>query len=349
MLGHSKRERKIVPAFLTLHFLTLSFFSFLGRIQRGLEKLRSAFSTDLTGFQQLLSICNTEAGKTSNFTYQTHQSVLCNYITSSVRGTYGNSPNRGSGSGPGGTVYSGLDRTHRCKFLRICMKYLMHYSCISESDVKEILRAMEPQVRSWKVEGDVKNKQKYKEAFGRCLGRSWSEEKSKEKGLKCSVIAVIKATDRGSPSKLNPLKSALAALSRPLGGSGTCSTASNNQYVNDCSGGAPTTATQSNGLVDSDDDSDEEDDDDDDDTIITTTTTTTTTTTASSTQSPSLPGWNGKGKKGNLPFPSLSSFPFDSIHPYLPLVPSIIGIITITYFLWKVRKKKTKRKGEERQ
>ncbi|CAA9990857.1 SICAvar, type I (fragment) [Plasmodium knowlesi strain H] len=39
-----------------------------------------------------------------------------------------------------------------------------------------------------------------------------------------------------------------------------------------------------------------------------------------------------RGRKGEG---WMEGFPSDSIHPYLPLVPSILGIMTITYFLWK--------------
>ncbi|CAA9986431.1 SICAvar, type II [Plasmodium knowlesi strain H] len=304
------------------------------RLGRGLKKLSTAFTTDLKDYGPLLSKCQEGVDNTSNSTYKTHKSILCEYITSAVRGTYGNKAvngkktnNQGPGSSPGSsTVFSGLDRTHRCKFLRICMKYLIKNYCISEDDVKTILEAMKERVESWSVEGHVKNKQKYKKAFGKCISKPWNEEKEGEKKLKCSVINIIKVSDRGKEGTLNPLKSALTALSLlPGGGSGNCSNAARNragsQYENDCSS-QPNAVTT--GTVVDDDVVDSEDEDDDDPVA-----------TVGGSPTPSLTSHStGKGI-GNSSSPSLSSFPFDSIHPYLPLVPSILGIITITYYLWK--------------
>ncbi|SBO22322.1 SICAvar, type I (fragment) [Plasmodium knowlesi strain H] len=120
------------------------------------------------------------------------------------------------------------------------MKYLMHHSCISDSDVTKILKAMEPQVKSWRVGGKTESsKQKNREAFGKCIKRSLRTDRSGENELKCKVIEVIKEVKIIQDKKLEGINSGA--------GSGTCSTASNthngSKYVNDCSGGASTTTT----------------------------------------------------------------------------------------------------------
>ncbi|CAA9987899.1 SICAvar, type I [Plasmodium knowlesi strain H] len=298
------------------------------RIQRGLTKLETAFKDPLTEYGPLLAKCKGGVDKTSNSAeIQPHKDDLCNYITSAVRGTYGNSRSKGQGTSPSpgpvsGPVWSGLDRKNRCYMLRICMKYLMHHSCISDSDVKKILNAMEPQVKTWRVgEGSEEAKRRNREAFGNCIKKTWDKNYRGEKDLKCRVIEVLEKVNIIQDKKLNPLKSVLSGA-----GSATCSTS----YDNSCNNGTAGVGGSGGGAVvdDVDDvvsDSDEDDDDEDEDVVLGAATT------ASSTQSPSLP----VGKKGKGIVPSLSSFPFDSIHPYLPLVPSILGIITITYFLWK--------------
>ncbi|CAA9989273.1 SICAvar, type II [Plasmodium knowlesi strain H] len=288
------------------------------RLTRGLTKLSTAFTTDLQNFQELRSKCTKAVeGITSNTAYKTHQNVLCDYITSAVRGTYGNSRRKGQGSSE---VWSGLDRKNRCYMLRICMKYLMYHYCISEDDVKTVLNAMESQVKTWNVGGDgsPEEKEKNRGAFGRCISKSLVKSPKGGNDLKCKVIKIIKDSDRGKPEQLEKIKPS-------GGGSGTCPM----NYDNGCNNGNAVTGVPA---VDVDSEESEDDDEDDEDDDVDTITTTTTTTT-SSIQTPSLPGANGK--KGNLPFPSLSSFPFDSIHPYLPLVPPVLGIMTITYFLWK--------------
>ncbi|SBO22196.1 SICAvar, type II [Plasmodium knowlesi strain H] len=298
------------------------------RLTRGLTKLSTAFTSDLSSFKDLRLKCEGAVnGITPNPAYQTHQNILCEYITSAVRGTYGN---RQSDPGSGVQVFSGLGRTERCYILRICMKYLIKNYCLQENDITTILNAMESKVRSWAVGGNKKNK----EYFDKCIKKSWGEEKGAEKNLKCRVIEVIKASDRGSSSKLDPLRTLSG------GGSGTCPMNYDHGCINGTAGSVVVDDDDSD--VDSEESEDDDDDEDDNDGAVTAATTTTPTQSTSHSSghgigsfSPSLPPGNGNGKKGKVPFPSLSSFPFDSIHPYLPLVPSILGIITITYFLWK--------------
>ncbi|CAA9986543.1 SICAvar, type II [Plasmodium knowlesi strain H] len=341
-------------------------------IKRGLEKLKYAFTDNLENFQPLLKKCQ-EGVTASSINGSPHKDVLCEYITSAVRGTYGNSRSKGQGrpgpgpgpgpapvpgAGSGVHIWSGLKHTYRCNILRICMKYLMNNYCVEEKDITTILTAMEERVRKWTVGGDGKpdEKTKNRRYFDKCIKKSWKEEKSKENRLRCRVIKIIQQIETNTSGKWSPLKTL------PGAASGTCSTitgnASNNKYGSDCSsqpngttaggggvsagggGGAGVVGNVGNNVDDDDDsDDDEEDDDDDDDDGVPTPSTAATSSLLGKgigKNSQSLPGGSGKEGKGTfLSFPSLSSFPFDSIHPYLPLVPSILGIMTITYFLWK--------------
>ncbi|OTN65990.1 SICAvar, type I (fragment) [Plasmodium knowlesi strain H] len=294
------------------------------RLDRGLEKLKEAFTDNLINFQPLLAKCKEGVDKTSNPVYKTHKDVLCEYITSAVRGTYGNKKS------DTGSVFSGLKRRDRCYILRICMKYLRHHSCISEDDVTKILEAMKDRVNTWTLQKGTEEKNK--NAFGRCIKKPWNKNYQGENDLKCKVIKIIKDSDRGKPDQLGKIKPS-------GGGSGTCPMNYDNGCTNGTAVGGPAAAGGGGGVdVDSEEDSEDEDDDEDDDDGVPTPSAPAISSSLGQgirSSSLSLPGGKGRGKGRNLPFPSLSSISFDSIHPYLPLVPSILGIITITYFLWK--------------